>query len=77
MAAIIAQMSRAKSERGKRKRFDISKCVYTLDPFDQCFDPDVSISFLLISKNICTKCDFIKFFFAKLYIVIICYYCFR
>ena len=54
MAAIIAQMSRAKSERGKRKRFDISKCVYTLDPFDQCFDPDVSISFLLISKNICT-----------------------
>ena len=43
MAAIIAQMSRAKSERGKRKRFDISKCVYTLDPFDQCFDPDVSI----------------------------------
>ena len=49
MAAIIAQMSRAKSERGKRKRFDISKCVYTLDPFDQCFDPDVS--FLLFKNN--------------------------
>ena len=46
MAAIIAQMSRAKSERGKRKRFDISKCVYTLDPFDQCFDPDVSMYFI-------------------------------
>ena len=45
MAAIIAQMSRAKSERGKRRTYDISKCVYTLDPFDQCFDPDVSFLF--------------------------------
>ena len=46
MAAIIAQMSLRNRERkkrraalGRRGETGSDKCVYTLPPFDQCYDP--------------------------------------
>lgn len=39
MAAIIAQLTRAKRERDKKKTFDSNKCMYQLEPFDTHFDP--------------------------------------
>ena len=43
MAAIIAQLSLANRRRKKRQRetkwIDSDKCVYTLPPFDPCFQP--------------------------------------
>ena len=43
MAAIIAQLSLANRRRKKRQRehksIDSDKCVYTLPPFDHCFQP--------------------------------------
>ena len=39
MAAIIAQLTRAKRERDKKKTFDSNKCMYTLEPFDDHFEP--------------------------------------
>ena len=43
MAAIIAQLSLANRRRKKRQRertnIESDKCVYSLPPFDPCFDP--------------------------------------
>ena len=39
MAAIIAQLTRAKRERDKKKTFDSNKCMYHLEPFDAHFEP--------------------------------------
>ena len=46
MAAIIAQMSLRNRERKKRRaalgrkaETDSDKCVYTIPPFDRCYDP--------------------------------------
>ena len=46
MAAIIAQMSLRNRERkkkklllGKRAEVQPDKCVYSLPPFDRCYDP--------------------------------------
>ena len=45
MAAIIARMALANRERKKRKAaigyrvIGPDKCVYKLQPFDQCYDP--------------------------------------
>ena len=41
MAAIIAQMTRANRERRKKKRYEISKCMYELPPFAARFEPQV------------------------------------
>jgi len=38
MAAVIAQMAKAKRERSERKKINIDKCVYELKPFDSHFD---------------------------------------
>ena len=43
MAAVIAQMAKAKRERSERKKIDIDKCVYELKPFDSHFDAKVSL----------------------------------
>ena len=44
MAAIIAQLSLANRRRKKRQRerkyIEADKCVYTLPPFDPCFQPE-------------------------------------
>ena len=44
MAAIIAQLSLANRRRKKRQRerkwIDSDKCVYTLPPFDPCFQAE-------------------------------------
>ena len=42
MAAVIAQMAKAKRERSERKKINIDKCVYELKPFDSHFDAKVS-----------------------------------
>ena len=43
MAAIIAQLSLANRRRKKRQReakyIESDKCVYTLPPFDRCYQP--------------------------------------
>ena len=39
MAAIIAQLTRAKRERDKKTTFASTKCMYTLEPFDPHFEP--------------------------------------
>ena len=43
MAAIIAQLSLANRRRKKRRKegkwLEADKCVYTLPPFDPCFNP--------------------------------------
>ena len=39
MAAIIAQLTRAKRERDKKKTIEATKCMYTLEPFDSHFEP--------------------------------------
>ena len=41
MAAIIAQMTRANRERRKKKRYEISKCMYELPPYAARFEPQV------------------------------------
>lgn len=41
MAAIIAQITRAKRERDKKKVYTGAKCMYQLPPFDPHFDPMV------------------------------------
>ena len=41
MAAIIAQFTRARRERAKKKTYETNKCMYQLQPFDQHFDPAV------------------------------------
>ena len=46
MAAIIAQMTRANRERKKKKRIEISKCMYELPPFTTKFEPQVTKSFI-------------------------------
>ena len=43
MAAVIAQMAKAKRERSERKKINIDKCVYELKPFDSHFDAKVSL----------------------------------
>ena len=37
MAAIIAQLTRAKRERAKKKTYETNKCMYELPPFDPHF----------------------------------------
>jgi len=41
MAAIIAQIARRRRENAapRRKKYEISKCLYDLPPFDPHFDP--------------------------------------
>ena len=43
MAAIISQIAANKRARAKNKKFSVSsdKCVYSIPPFDPCFDPVV------------------------------------
>ena len=55
MAAIIAQMARAKRERMGRNKVDSSKSTYTLEPFDKTFKP-------YVSKNIIFKISNMKIF---------------
>ena len=46
MAAIIAQITRAKRERDKKKTYQTEKCMYHLPPFDPHFEPMVHNKFL-------------------------------
>lgn len=39
MAAIIAQLTRAKRERAQKVTYNTNKCLYQLPPFDAHFDP--------------------------------------
>ena len=43
MAGIIAQITRANRERIEKRKFEVgvSKCMYELKPFDQCFKAEV------------------------------------
>ena len=47
MAAVIAQMAKAKRERSERKKINIDKCVYELKPFDSHFDAKVSLDIIV------------------------------
>ena len=47
MAAIIAQLTRAKRERAKKKTYAPTKCMYHLPPFDPHFDPMVHNKFMV------------------------------
>ena len=46
MAAIIAQLTRAKRERGRKITYETNKCLYHLPPFDDHFDPRVHNKYL-------------------------------
>uniref|UniRef100_A0A0K2TJJ0 Uncharacterized protein n=1 Tax=Lepeophtheirus salmonis TaxID=72036 RepID=A0A0K2TJJ0_LEPSM len=46
MAAIIAQMTRANRERKKKKRYEISKCLYDLPPFNEKYEPEIHNRYL-------------------------------
>ena len=41
MAAIIAQLTRAKRERALKKTYETNKCMYDLQPFDPHFDAEI------------------------------------
>ena len=47
MAAIIAQLTRAKRERANKKTYETNKCMYELHPFDRHFDPEVHNKYLV------------------------------
>ena len=47
MAAIIAQLTRAKRERAKKKTYETNKCMYELPPFDPHFDPMVHNKYMV------------------------------
>ena len=47
MAAIIAQLTRAKRERALKKTYETNKCMYELQPFDQHFDPSVHNKYIV------------------------------
>ena len=53
MAAIIAHITRANRERIEKKRYEIviSKCMYEIKPFDQTFNPIVSILKIYLLQN--------------------------
>ena len=54
MAAIIAQLTRAKRERAKKKTYETNKCMYHLPPFDPHFDPMIHNKYLVryVSRNL-------------------------
>ena len=47
MAAIIAQLTRANRERGKKVTYATTKCMYDLPRFDSHFDPLVHNKYLV------------------------------
>ena len=47
MAAIIAQLTRAKRERALKKTYETNKCMYELHPFDKHFDPSVHNKYIV------------------------------
>lgn len=58
MAAIIAQMTRANRERKKKKRVEISKCMYDLPPYPDHFDEQVTIYVWLIKEAMSFRSSF-------------------
>ena len=46
MAAVIAQITRAKRERDTKVTYETNKCMYELPPFDSHFDPKVHNKYL-------------------------------
>ena len=61
MAAIIAQLTRAKRERAKKKTYAPTKCMYHLPPFDPHFDPMVHNKFMV--RYVCSV--WTCFFYAQ------------
>lgn len=51
MAAIIAQMTRANRERKKKKRIEISKCMYELPAFTDHFESQLHNKYLRCKKQ--------------------------
>ena len=47
MAAIIAQLTRAKRERARKKTYETNKCMYHLPPFDPHFDPRIHNKYIV------------------------------
>ena len=46
MAAIIAQITRAKREREKKVTNEVTKCMYELPSYDTHFDPKIHNKYL-------------------------------
>lgn len=70
MAAIISQMAANKRARQKGRKHIIppDKCVYTLPPFDPCFDPIVHnkyVKAMNCGKGTVEVPDFLVFFYLK------------
>jgi hypothetical protein len=47
MAVIIAQLTRAKRERAKKKTYETTECMYELPPFHPHFDPMVHNKYMV------------------------------
>lgn len=61
MAAIIAQMTRANRERKKKKRYEISKCMYNLPSYSRSFEPDVHNKYLRAKRELQEKFSAMQF----------------
>ena len=55
MAAIIAQLTRAKRERAQKVTYNTNKCLYQLPPFDAHFDPLIHNRYLARWRKIIVK----------------------
>ena len=59
MAAIIARITRSNRERLEKKKYEIiiSKCMYEILPFGECFDPVQHNKYVLFKNLRCETED--------------------